>query len=83
MSCDCWENRDNGLRERFGLKISDACSALILDKEKLSLSGEHGLPLQRVDGKKLTRSDPKFISITHCPFCGKKYDKARGQRKGG
>lgn len=68
--CDCWETRDNGLRERFGLKLSDACSVLELDKETLGLRAAYGLPLQRVDGKPLRRSDAKFIEITHCPFCG-------------
>ena len=70
--CSCWNDKDTALREKFGLKISDACSMLQLDEEKLSLSGKYGLPLQRVNGNAIKRNDPCMIQISHCPFCGKK-----------
>lgn len=82
MSCKCWKTRDDTLRQRYGLKVADVCSALLLDDATLSLRGAYCLPLERVDGKKLKRSDPKFIEITYCPFCGKKLnDESRGQSK--
>ena len=74
MSCECWNKRDTGLREKFKLKISDACSALELSKETLDLKGVYGLPLQQLDGKRPKRGQPKFLQITHCPFCGRPYD---------
>lgn len=79
MSCNCWQERDNGLRERFGLKISDACSALMVIEDTLDLRGAYGLSLQRVDGKKPKRKEPKFLEITHCPFCGEKYEEAKAK----
>jgi len=63
--CPCWKEKDDALR-KFGYKISDGCSMLVLDKEKLTLSGKYGLPLQRLDGAKLKRNDPKVMTISHC-----------------
>lgn len=74
MKCDCWQTRDDGLREKFGLKVADTCSALLINEGTLDLRGIYCLPLERVDGKKLKRSDPKFIEISFCPFCGNKLD---------
>lgn len=68
-SCKCWHEKDSKIRE-MGFKISDDCSALQI--EELSLIGVFGLPLQRTDGKKLKKDDPKMIYISHCPFCGQK-----------
>lgn len=70
-SCNCWHDRDNGLR-KLGFKISDACAMLVLIKESLSLKAQFGLPIQRVDGKKFLRDDPRMITISYCPFCGAK-----------
>jgi len=72
-TCNCWSEKDDGLR-KMGYKISDACSMLSLNREALTLSGKYGLPLQRIDGAKPKRSDPKMITITHCPFCGAALD---------
>lgn len=65
--CDCWHKTDALLRAQ-GFKISDACSALVLTA--VTLEARHYLPLQRVDGGRGKRSDPKGIAISHCPFCG-------------
>lgn len=68
-SCNCWHEKDNKLRE-MGYKISDACAMLQL--KDLSLTAKYGLPLQRTDGKKLQRGDPTMITISFCPFCGRR-----------
>ena len=65
--CSCWETMDNQLREK-GFKIADACSALVIVENRLK--ARRYLPLQRADGKKPSRADPKGIAISHCPFCG-------------
>lgn len=69
-SCTCWSDRDKALREGYGLKISDACEMLTIGG--LTIGHSYCLPLQRADGKKLGRNDPKTITISHCPFCGSK-----------
>ena len=81
-SCDCWNEKDNKLRE-MGYKIADACSMLQI--KDLDLTAKYGLPLQRTDGKKLSRSNAKMIIISFCPFCGKALDpqNAGTQRSGG
>ncbi|MFA6962404.1 MAG: hypothetical protein WC205_16740 [Opitutaceae bacterium] len=58
---------DNRLREK-GFKIADACSALVIAGNRLE--ARRYLPLQRADGKKPSRAEPKGITISHCPFCG-------------
>jgi hypothetical protein len=68
--CNCWHEKDNKLRE-MGYKLSDACAMLQI--KDLSLTAKYGLPLQRTDGAKLKRDDPKMITISHCPFCGAEY----------
>lgn len=68
-SCNCWHEKDNKLRE-MGYKISDACAMLQI--KNLNLTSKFGLPLQRTDGAKLKRDDPRMITMSHCPFCGAK-----------
>ena len=58
---------DNRLREK-GFKIADACSALVIAENRLE--ARRYLPLQRADGKKPSRAEPKGITISFCPFCG-------------
>lgn len=65
--CSCWDEKDGKLKE-LGFQISTVCSALIICTDGVAV--KRYLPLQRVDGKKLKRSDPSGISISYCPFCG-------------
>jgi hypothetical protein len=68
-SCNCWHEKDNELR-KMGYKLSDACSMLQINE--LNITAKFGIPLQRTDGSKLKRDDPRMITISHCPWCGKK-----------
>jgi hypothetical protein len=68
-NCNCWNEKDDGLRKQ-GFKISDACQ--MLEILRLSIKAKLGLPLQRLDGAKLKRDDPRMITISFCPFCGRK-----------
>lgn len=65
--CSCWETTDNRLREK-GYKISDACSALSLAGNAITV--RRFLPLARADGKRLKATDAKGVTISFCPFCG-------------
>lgn len=65
--CSCWSDKNKGMREK-GFEISDSCSALVIGVNGVTV--QHYLPLQRVDGKRLKRSDPHGITISFCPFCG-------------
>ena len=67
--CNCLHEKDDRLREK-GYKISDACLMLVLADNKLT--AQYGLPLQRTKGERMKRDDPRMITISHCPFCGKK-----------
>jgi len=67
--CNCWEEKNEGLA-KMGFKISGACQMYQVDREELRLCRRFGLPLERTDGNKLERLDPRMISISHCPFCG-------------
>lgn len=66
--CSCWTDKNKGLQAK-GFEISDVCSALVLGVDKVTV--QHYLPVQRLDGKRLKRSDPHGITISFCPFCGK------------
>lgn len=65
--CTCWQDYDATLRDR-GVKLSDKCK--FIKAEGFTLV--YGIPLQRIDGKRMKRSDPKMIGMTYCPFCGRK-----------
>jgi len=69
QDCNCWQEKNRGLQER-GYKIADICTMFQVDD--LELRVEHGFPLQRADGFRLKRDDPRMISISFCPFCGRK-----------
>jgi len=78
-SCNCWHEKDNKLRE-MGYKIADACAMFQIIN--LSLTAKFGLPLERTDGKKPKRGDPRMITISFCPFCGRRLhpQNEKGQR---
>lgn len=77
-ACDCWKQMDDKLREK-GFKLDDGLSALSLSDFRVSRL----LPLQRLDGKRLRRGDPKSISMSHCPFCGAAFEEPKtGGRDG-
>ena len=63
-TCNCWHETDDRLR-KDGYKLADSCA--MFDR---SFRVQFGLPLQRTDGQKLKRDDPRMITISHCPFCG-------------
>ena len=65
--CSCWETMNNLLREK-GFKIADACSGFVMTPTSLEV--RRYLPLQRADGKKPKRTEPKGVSVSFCPFCG-------------
>jgi uncharacterized protein (DUF427 family) len=67
--CNCLHEKDNALREK-GYKIADVCLALVLTEN--TLTARYGLPLARLKGERMKRTDPRMITISHCPFCGKK-----------
>jgi len=69
-ACSCWSDRNKTLSKEYGLRISDACEMLTMSN--LNLGHTYCLPLQRADGAKIKRADPKTITISHCPFCGAK-----------
>lgn len=75
--CNCISKIDDKLRES-GIKIADSCSGFQIT-ESLSLKAHHCLPLQRVDGKRLKRTDAKSVIFPYCPFCGQPYDPAKEQ----
>jgi hypothetical protein len=64
--CNCWEETDNKCREQ-GYKLADACQ--MFDRH---FRVQYGIPLQRRDGNKLKRNEPRMITISHCPWCGAK-----------
>lgn len=65
--CTCWEKMEDRLNEK-GFKISNACSAIVIKENRLEV--RRYLPLQRLDGKKPGRDQPKGVEISFCPFCG-------------
>lgn len=67
--CSCWSDLNTNLKSRHGLQISSACEMFAITEE--GLEHRYCLPLSREGGMKLKKSDPKNITISHCPFCGK------------
>lgn len=57
------------LKEQYGLRISNKCELLTL--ANLNVGHSYCLPLEKQDGSRLRSADPKHITISHCPFCGK------------
>lgn len=69
--CNCWDETNTKLKEK-GFQLSDKLSALVWTPDG-PLGVVRFLPLQRKDGAKLKRSDPKTLTMSYCPFCGSKY----------
>jgi hypothetical protein len=63
--CKCIHDRNEALAVH-GVEISTACMMLILDP----VSTVYGFPLQPKGGGKATRSMPRLVQFSHCPFCG-------------
>lgn len=74
--CSCMEETNEGLNER-GFRFSGKLRSFQIRGN--TLKHVWLLPIERTDGKRLKASDPKSISITHCPFCGKPLDDAPGK----
>ena len=49
-----------------GFKISEKLITIRVPEFKAVLV----IPLERVDGAKLKRNDPKTVEASFCPFCG-------------
>ena len=71
--CNCWEVTNARLEEK-GFQLSKTLSALSFGGPG-GLTVTRQLPIQRIGGVKLKRSDPQSMQINHCPFCGTAYPK--------
>lgn len=69
--CECWRSREKKLEELHGLTISKKCKQMVIREKSIDLV--YGLPLEKADGSRMKKSDPGFMQISHCPFCGVKY----------
>ena len=69
--CNCWVETDAKLNA-MGYRIATSLSCLSWQKVG-SLPVTWILPLEKADGKKVKRSEPGSIQMSHCPFCGQKY----------
>jgi hypothetical protein len=70
MKCGCLERIDGELAKQ-GFRVSTKLF-LFQVTDDLDLKMVMGLPLERLDGKRLQRKDPKTLQVSHCPFCGMK-----------
>jgi hypothetical protein len=70
-SCTCWSSINERI-EKQGVRLSSSLSQLQV-QPSLDLLFVHVMPLERLDGKKLKRSQPATIAMKHCPFCGQKF----------
>lgn len=68
--CDCWEKMNKVVADK-GMKLSDEGVGIRMIGNEMAVV--YGIPLERMDGKKPLRTDPKCLEITHCPFCGNKF----------
>lgn len=73
MNCDCITKVNARLKEQ-GFKLSDKFFMFAVTDD-LSLEFTMGLPLERLDGKRLARKDPKTLQISFCPICGQRAHK--------
>lgn len=71
LGCLCWSETNACLKEK-GYKLADVCSMLTVTDE-LGLHATRGVPLERADGARLKRDDPRMLQVSYCCFCGKKY----------
>ncbi len=70
MKCHCITEINEKLREK-GFKLSDKFQMFRVT-EHLGLRFALCFPIERLDGQRLKREDPKTMEISHCPFCGEK-----------
>lgn len=63
--CKCFKEVEEQLKP-YGLRLTGKVFCLA----GLSLDCNFHIPLERIDGKRLTRSGPKTLRVSHCPFCG-------------
>ena len=75
LGCECWSTTNKRLKEQ-GYKLADVCSMLTVT-DALGLHAPRGVPLERADGARLKRADPRMLQISYCPFCGQKYPDAK------
>lgn len=71
MNCDCRSKVNARLKEK-GMKLSDKVFMFEVNEKTLSMEMTMGLPLERLDGKRMQRSDPKILQVAFCPICGQK-----------
>lgn len=75
IGCICWEMISEE-QKKIGLKFDPRCTALTMvtkgegDNLSMKLRVRHGIPLVRTDGSRRKRTDPVFVMIKFCPFCG-------------
>jgi hypothetical protein len=70
MNCKCATRIDAELEKR-GFRLSPRLFTLRIDeKPEFNLRLTMVLPLERLDGKRLARKDPKTLEVSYCPFCG-------------
>lgn len=66
--CKCWEEKDEAIKLKYGMKISPACSVLHMGENAVAV--KRALPLVQLNGKAPNKMQAKFITISHCPWCG-------------
>lgn len=66
--CACFKEVGDGLKEK-NLKLSDRCFQFNVTGD-LRMDLNFYIPLERLDGKRPARNDPKAMRVSHCPFCG-------------
>jgi hypothetical protein len=76
MNCNCVERIDAELENR-GFRLSSRLFTFRIDENpQLNLRLTMVVPLERLDGKRLRRKDPKTLEVSYCPFCGKEHGEA-------
>lgn len=63
--CSCFEDTNDQLKA-MGFRLSAALSYIAMPEFKVVRC----LPLEKADGSKMKRTDPKTVTVSHCPFCG-------------
>jgi hypothetical protein len=71
-NCDCWEKTAAEL-EGQGLDFSDSLSVLSINYKSNKIRAIRVLPLRKT-GAVAHPLRPRYIVMSHCPFCGKEYN---------
>ena len=71
MMCDCYQKVDEKLKPK-GFKLASKLFLYKVQEADLTLKHVMVLPVERLDGARMKRGDPKTVEISYCPFCGKK-----------